>query len=60
MKAYEVAYGDWDEVIMVVLANSEKEARTIIELIDPRFARAGVGEASNDLTKPGVIFRYDR
>ncbi len=60
MKAYEAMYGAWDEVAMVVLANSEEEARTIIEKIDPRFAKAHVSEASSDLTKPGVIFRYDR
>lgn len=60
MKAYEAMHGYWEEVVMVVLANSEEEARAIIELIDQRFVKANVHEISNDLTKPGVIFRYDR
>jgi hypothetical protein len=66
MNVYEVTWGDWDEVIMVVLARSEEEVKMIIKgrlrphEINDDFERANIDEILNDLTKPGVLFRYDR
>ena len=60
MKAYEVMYGYWNDVIMVVLANSEKEVRTIVEKVDPKYKTVGVNELLVDLGKPGIIFTYNR
>ena len=60
MKAYEVMYGYWNDVIMIVLANSEKEARKIIEREDPKYKKVYVHELNVDLGEPGIIFTYNR
>ena len=60
MKAYEVMYGYWNDVIMVVLADSEKEVRTIIEREDPKYKKVYVHELNVDLGEPGIIFTYNR
>lgn len=60
MKAYEAVYGFWEEAIMVVLANSEKEVRAIVEKEDPVFKSVIVNELLADLDKPGIIFTYNR
>ncbi len=58
MKAYEVIFGYWDEVIMVVLADSEQEVEELIK--DTRGETVSISELPVSLKKPGIIFRYDR